>query len=770
MNRKKTVGIMIGNICSLHSDEMLNGLVHQAKERDIQTIFFMGAHANCFDELHYFDGGNKEQKYIFQFNTIFDYVRLGKLDVLIVAYSTFYLYLDESKEDFLKRIASINIPVIIVGDEYKDYPSIISDNKDGIRKCMEHLIMEHGCKKIAYMSGPKENNSDSKERLEAYRDVMEENGLEILDGYIQYGDYSAKSAPLFGKILDKYPDIQAVVCANDTMALAGYEECRKRGRVPGADIAITGFDDITEAKFANPPLTTAEQNSYDLGYAAMRKAIDIIEGKHYDKEMVPVYFKHRESCGSKKEFKSNSNRLSKETSYSEVAEICSKRMIEASFSYVQNYVESKYVKDILFAVFLHMAEVYMGDKNEEFDVEFIDVSIRSVIGSNMILNGNFLIAFIKQMDQILFLNDNESKREKFSELILHCIDYIQNSTLIIQNSKFDNLQRNIWTAPFITRDMLANIDNQERMYTCIMERLRFMRINNAYLLLLSEPQINLSIADWKCPHELNLIAKIENGKISTQISGVKLNENNGLADMIQWENVNNMAAYSLFAGKWTYGILVCELTEDNITSMCSTSLHIGSAFEFIGLTMYQRKIQEELEVAMKKLTQTNSILNMMSEIDELTGLYNRRGFLENAMTIVTNGKAPYIVCMYADLDHLKTINDQFGHKEGDFAISKAAEYLKDSFRSTDVIGRIGGDEFAVVAAVKEKNMANELRDRIILKSKLFNQTSDKPYYVELSIGYVVYQWEAGMQLNEMLSAADVMLYENKLKKRKSVKK
>ena len=119
---------------------------------------------------------------------------------------------------------------------------------------------------------------------------------------------------------------------------------------------------------------------------------------------------------------------------------------------------------------------------------------------------------------------------------------------------------------------------------------------------------------------------------------------------------------------------------------------------------------------------------------------------------------------------MKQINDQFGHQEGDFAIKQAGKYLKESLKEADVVGRIGGDEFAVVAVIKNENLAVEIRDRIILRSKLFNQGSDKPYYVEMSIGYVVYKWREDLELNQMLSAADLMLYKNKAKKRKDARK
>ena len=144
--------------------------------------------------------------------------------------------------------------------------------------------------------------------------------------------------------------------------------------------------------------------------------------------------------------------------------------------------------------------------------------------------------------------------------------------------------------------------------------------------------------------------------------------------------------------------------------------------------------------------------------------------MENAIAMMDKAKTYYLLCIYADLDHLKQINDQFGHQEGDFAIKQAGAYLKNSLRSTDVIGRIGGDEFAALAIIKNENMGMEIRDRIILNSKLFNQSSDKPYYIELSIGYAVYKWSEDLELNQMLSVADLMLYESKTKKRKDARK
>ena len=140
------------------------------------------------------------------------------------------------------------------------------------------------------------------------------------------------------------------------------------------------------------------------------------------------------------------------------------------------------------------------------------------------------------------------------------------------------------------------------------------------------------------------------------------------------------------------------------------------------------------------------------------------------MLCLEQGKGQYIFCIYADLNNLKQINDQFGHKEGDFAIRKVAEYLQGGLRDTDIVGRIGGDEFAALAVIPSEDMGERLEQRIKGIEKRFNDASDKDYYVETSIGYATFRWREKMSIQDMLSQADKMLYENKKNKRKNVRR
>jgi len=160
-------------------------------------------------------------------------------------------------------------------------------------------------------------------------------------------------------------------------------------------------------------------------------------------------------------------------------------------------------------------------------------------------------------------------------------------------------------------------------------------------------------------------------------------------------------------------------------------------------------------------------LQSLSLIDELTGLYNRRGFLavteQHLSAIRRNEKVP--VVLYADLDGLKEINDSLGHHEGDRALAKAAEIFKDTFRSSDIVARLGGDEFVVLAAIGPEEHVESLAVRLQEKFSATNSLGNRPYDLSISVGLACFDSEEGHSIEELMARADRAMYENKRHKR-----
>jgi len=150
--------------------------------------------------------------------------------------------------------------------------------------------------------------------------------------------------------------------------------------------------------------------------------------------------------------------------------------------------------------------------------------------------------------------------------------------------------------------------------------------------------------------------------------------------------------------------------------------------------------------------------------DDLTGLLNRRGFLAFASQqykLADRTKKPMSL-LYLDIDGLKTINDELGHKAGDNALIDAADILKKSFRESDIIGRIGGDEFAVLLTEpSESDIEHVVVVHLRKKLNEFNMQSGRNYELLLSMGIAHYDPYRPCSIEEVLMRADDLMYEDK---------
>lgn len=157
----------------------------------------------------------------------------------------------------------------------------------------------------------------------------------------------------------------------------------------------------------------------------------------------------------------------------------------------------------------------------------------------------------------------------------------------------------------------------------------------------------------------------------------------------------------------------------------------------------------------------------LSTRDELTGLYNRRGFFVSAEPLARlaerAGRA--FVVFFADLDGLKSINDTLGHHAGDEALRDAAWILSQTFRSADIVARLGGDEFAVFAADAPADCVDPMQRRLERWQANRNAAQNRAFTVALSVGGVAWSPGEPMSLEALLEAADVAAYRAKRRTR-----
>jgi len=158
---------------------------------------------------------------------------------------------------------------------------------------------------------------------------------------------------------------------------------------------------------------------------------------------------------------------------------------------------------------------------------------------------------------------------------------------------------------------------------------------------------------------------------------------------------------------------------------------------------------------------------VMSITDELTGIYNRRGFFTLAEQRLKLAKRQRrgIFMLYADVDGLKTINDNLGHQEGDMALIDTAKLLKATYRESDIVARIGGDEFVVIPVGSAGDDIEIITTRLQKNLDHHNATGNRDYALSISIGIACYDPENPCSIDELLATGDRIMYEHKKIKR-----
>ncbi len=767
-NKKRyTIAIVTGNTQSDYSAKLISGFCSAAKDSDINILLLTEQElpTYCID-INDDNTGN----YRYQFHSIYQYAPFLKPDAAIITYSSISAFTsDKQKKSFLEIFS--DIPHLMIEDTSPDenIPSIFADNYNGISICVKHLIHDHGYKKIAFLSGPA-NNFDAQKRLQAYLDTMAEYQLKVSDTMIAYGDYTDCVDKEAQFLLQNNPGLEAIVCANDAMAKSCYRICTLQNLIVGKDIAITGFDDIASAATMHPPLTSVSQNIFELGYEALKAAISLCKGEPiFSCTTMPVSLQKRCSCGCMPAdiFPDAyfPGRDIKTYMQGVLAE-----MEQHLFSSVSKESERKYLGKSLSDYFSYIYTMFFSDTQEIFSMEYL-LKILKKIAMHPAVSSTLLTEDIVKL--LHFLQDNladNALKNRLSTIISSTQQFIHSLDIEKLENEIISSHRKAWFVPTFTKG-LENATLEES-FTHLMAEMKKMQIHSTYIFLFEKPVIHQPDKPLLLPEYIYLTAYFN----SESMAYIGKNESyafstkNGISAFIDNPAASCMTTALLFSGQKQYGIMVCEIDCKDIAFLQICSLQIGTFLHFKELTYLERQAQKKLQNSLQAIEEKNKILSFLSENDTLTNLLNRRGFIEHAFTLCKNNinKTGYMI--FGDLDHLKEINDVYGHVEGDFAIKSIAQRFLSLLPADAICGRIGGDEYVALVFSEDKDFQKQIKQAFTDENEIFNRNCSKPYYIELSLGIYQFTCEKDIQFNEIIQKSDELLYEAKSKRRKSVKK
>ena len=286
LNGRKTIGIILFDITGYYQQQLVHTLSKTASKCGYNLLTF-----SAFT-IYGSDTKNAAGEY-----NILHLIPYEHLDALIVCHDTFNS--DEAVDELWKLVTErCQAPIISIRKKVNGCYNILVEDTDAIPTFVRHFHDVHHFDRIAFMSGPY-NHPDAIFRLEKYKEAMAELGLDCPEEYIFEGDFwkncAADAANHFMNLTNRP---QAIVCANDYMALSLCKELTLQGHSVPQDVAISGFDDVRDARTNVPPLTTCNVSIPDMAKKAMETIDTLLNGKEAPAcTFVPTKIIIRNSCG-----------------------------------------------------------------------------------------------------------------------------------------------------------------------------------------------------------------------------------------------------------------------------------------------------------------------------------------------------------------------------------------------------------------------------------------------------------------------------------------
>ena len=287
MNTYRHIAVIVAGIDEEYQNSVIDGVIDCAKKAN--------ANVSCFAS---FGGVIGNSKYDIGEYNIYSLVNYSQFDGVVLLTNTIC---DEGeKAKIFSAVRSSGVPAVILdGEENSDFYNVRIDNSHAMREITEHMIQKHHVKTVNFISGPL-TNPEAQSRYESFLQVMAENRLIVDARRIYFGEFRSIDGEVAAKQFltsgMKLPD--AIICANDAMALRCMGVLLENGvRVP-EDVMVTGFDDTWSARNSSPALTTVSRPLYDAGYQACQLLLDVADGKEVEQNMTfnafPVF---TQSCG-----------------------------------------------------------------------------------------------------------------------------------------------------------------------------------------------------------------------------------------------------------------------------------------------------------------------------------------------------------------------------------------------------------------------------------------------------------------------------------------
>lgn len=636
-NHDITVAVIASGIDEEYQNAILSGIHRYAAHHCVNVAHFI-AYGGMLANPRYDQG---------EYN-IFTLPNFHQFDGAILLSNTFSADL---AEDLSQRIAAAGIPAVSIDRDLKDMHFVGIHNADAMEQITRHFIEEHKVRRINFISGP-DDNTESIERMNAFFKVLAEYDIPREEERIYHGSFRAKDGrrAIEAFLRSELPMPEAIVCANDAMAISAMITLEEHGIHCPEDVLVSGFDNIYNAKNFSPALTTVERPLMQSGALACEMICRLLDGEPAERvqelNAVPIY---SESCGC-----------------------TSVTGEDISLFKKRNY------------------QVIEGINND--------------------------ISLLNQMSCALVAC------ERFDEYIAA-------------------LQRLILKT------------GCEEFYLCLNDNWHTKRLHHDTFYTGEIPEDSYTIHGYS--DRMIVPLAYYDGCFRT-------GEGFSTAQMLPRLRVESSEPRKLYFVPLHfrerclgYFVIINSDMPMGSSLFHTWSINISNSLENFRKLLCLDEVAQELD--------------KLYAVDSLTGVFNRNGFnretREPFRRCIEEHRSAMI--MFVDMDGLKQINDNFGHKSGDHAIRSIASILQEVCYNGELTCRFGGDEFFIFAADYSEEDVLALRARMQEQIDICNRNSGHPYTLSISIGAYITVPVEGTTLFQLITVADNRMYEEKKKKNPS---
>ncbi len=641
----------------------------------------------------------------------------------------------EARSKYLQELIDDGFPILFIATG-ENGPTISVDNEGGIYQALAHLV-DHGHRRIAFVAGDPTDQGDSEIRLQAYHFALTKHGLETDPALISHGWHTFSGGyEATQKIIKSGVKFTAVIASDDNSAVGAMQAIREAGlEIPG-DVAIIGFDDQPDTMAQVPPLASIHVPLAAIGEQALMLMFDHLIGENaLTSIQIPTRLVPRQSCGCLPQAVSSA--VTKETDIQMFISHSDEESLDS------DVIIQKLVNEMT-ATLSPASRFPLGELTDRLSTSLVTDFYTSLKENSPI---HFQVTLMRILQELEFVEEN--------------IDAWQNMISILRHEMTQ--LPGIWARP---RTHLLAEDLLHQARTAISESVRRQNYRGQYqgevqAQALSEltAQLNLLLDERQAVEALE--ARSPNiGVRHVRVARFEAEQD----DPIGWSitlNPHSEASSQRFRTR--------EFPPPTLYSanelLNLTLIPLVFQDEPIGYVAFDAENLGSCVIIARQLTATFKASQLhaqvleLSLIDPLTGIHNRRYFdlfLANEIDRSRRFERDLSILML-DIDYFKQYNDAFGHPAGDKALQFVALCLLQEHRNSDVIARIGGEEFALILPETDAGGAIKVAENI--RTKL-TKPSNLQRPLTLSIGISALRG-INIEAEEIIQQADAALYQAK---------